>query len=133
MVPRVTPNCSWTAARRTRLGGAISPATRLARTPRSTAAGLLGALAHELDAEPAHAAREQLGHEARRALGLGVEHGVAAADVDDHRMHEADAIAQRDLVALARATAGAEVAAVRQQVRVDAVLGVERRDVVVDA
>src|SRR5262249_37912969 len=69
--------------------------------------------ANELDPKPLHAAREQLRNERRGALRLCIEHGVAAADVDDHGMYEPDAIAQCDLMALARSAARAKVAAVR--------------------
>src|SRR6187397_2523528 len=47
---------------------------------------LVGPLPHELDAEAPDSELEQLGYERCRALGKGIEHGVAAADVDDHRM-----------------------------------------------
>jgi len=74
---------------------------------RDDARDLSRVLAHELDAEPSDAVLRERRHEGRRALGRGVKDGVAAADVGFDRMIEPGAIAQRHLVVLAGAAAGA--------------------------
>src|SRR5262249_19204540 len=75
--------------------------------------GLVEGLADELDAEPADAAGDEDRHEIGGRLELAVEDRVPTADVDDHRMRAAGVVAERQLVALARAAAGAEVATLR--------------------
>jgi len=62
---------------------ADSPRWRAGYTPR-TGGGTPPPSRDQLDPEPVHAARDQVGHEARGALRLRVEHGVAAADIDHH-------------------------------------------------
>ena len=88
-------------------------------------------LPHELDAESAHPGRLQSRGEVRCALRSGVEHGVATLNIDDHGVLASLAIAQRDTVHFAGASATAEVTAVAEGVRVNTVLGVKRRQVVV--
>ena len=83
--------------------------------------------AEGLKAEFLHA-REILGG----ALGLGVEDGVAAADVGDEGVRLADAVAEVELMAIAGAAAGAVVFSVRERVGEDAVLHVEHGHVLVD-
>ena len=77
-------------------------------------------------------AAAQLREELHRALRTRVEHGVAAADVGLDGMVHAGAIAQRDLVAIARATARAVVASLGEQRRDHAVLHVKQRHRVVE-
>ena len=93
--------------------------------------GFVTAFTHELHAEPPHPTFQQPRHQRCCALGLCVEDRVATADVDDDRVIQPLAIAQGDLLLLARSAAGLEVSPVGEQVCVDAVLGVEGRDVVV--
>jgi hypothetical protein len=65
-------------------------------------------------------------------LGLGVEDGVAAADVGDEGVGLADAVAEVELVVVAGAAAGAVVFSVGECVGEDAVLHVEHGHVLVD-
>jgi hypothetical protein len=73
-------------------------------------------LVHQLDAEASDAGPLlQRRYQVRGALGGGVKHGVAAADVGLDGVNQARAIAHADMVALAGAPARAVIAAVRQQ------------------
>jgi hypothetical protein len=80
------------------------------------ARGLGAGLADQLDPEAADAAGHQARDEGRGALGLGVEDGVAAADVDEDGVDETDAIAEGDAVLLAGAATAPVVAAGGQKV-----------------
>lgn len=91
---------------------------------------LLSVLAHELDANAANAHSQQTRQRIGSLLRFVMEHRVAAPHVDDHRMLLLQMVLHRDLVALARPAARMEVAPIAEQVRVEAVLGVERRDAV---
>ena len=64
-------------------------------------------------------------------LGLGAEHGVAAAHVGQHGMRAAGLVAQGHAVVLARAAAIAIACAGRKEAAEDAVLGVEYGEVLI--
>ena len=65
-------------------------------------------------------------------MGLGVEDGVAAADVGDERVRLADAVAEVELMVVAGAAARAVIFSVREGVGEDAVLHVEHGHVLVN-
>jgi hypothetical protein len=70
----------------------------------------LGAVfAEEFEAEVFQAEVAHLGEVGGGGLGLGVEDGVAAADIGDEGVGLADAVAEIDLVAVAGAAAVAVV------------------------
>src|SRR5207245_9644460 len=76
-----------------------------------------GRLPDQLHAEAAHAQPEQRPKAGGGALRPGVEDGVAAADVDDDGMGDAEAVAELEEVLLAGPAAVAEIAGVRAGVR----------------
>src|SRR6188508_864143 len=96
------------------------------------AGGDRAALAYQLDAEAADAMGDEAGNQRGGALGLGVEDGVSTSHVDQYGMDQADAIAKGDAVLFARAATAAVVAAGRQKMGVDAVLGVKGGNVMVN-
>jgi hypothetical protein len=87
--------------------------------------GVLWRFTEQLDAEVGQAEllhpRDELGGR----LGGGVVDGVAAADVGDERVARPGAVAQIDVVRVARPAAGAVVGAGAQRVAEDAVLLME--------
>ena len=100
----------------------------LAERPRH----LLRGFVEEFHAEMPHAQLHHPRDILRAGLGQRVEDRVAAADVRLHRMLRAHAIAQFQVVPVARAAAVPEIRAVRQKRAEHAMLHVKHRHVLVD-
>jgi O-acetylhomoserine/O-acetylserine sulfhydrylase-like pyridoxal-dependent enzyme len=121
-----------TAARsRASSAAASSVAVERARQAAQHLGHLGGVRVHELDARVAQAGGAPARPVPRRALRLGAEDRVAAADVGQHRVQPALVVAQRQAVPLAGVAAVGVVVAVREEAAEHAVLGVEDRQVVV--
>ena len=86
---------------------------------------------HKLEAEVANSSREP-GRQVRTGLlRFGSENRIAAADVSHHGMRSSSGIPQRDLVALAGASAILVASAGGEKPAEDAMFGVEDRQVVI--
>ncbi len=94
--------------------------------------GLTWGFAEELDAEIADAGGEHVGDELGGGLGLGVEEGVAAADVGEEGVAFAGAVEEIHGMFFTGAAAGAEIGAVRESVGEDAVFHMEHWHVLMD-
>ena len=93
--------------------------------------GFLRCFVEELDAEAAESGSQQALEMRHPRLRTGVENGVAATDIGPDGVGFTDAIADGDAVAVARATAGEVVFALRKKGGEDAVLHVKHRDMLV--
>ena len=96
------------------------------------AAGFVGRLVEEFDAEVAQSGGEKLAAESGTGLGHGMEEGVPAADIGAERMLHAHAVAEVDAMGVAGPPAVRVVGPVGQERGENAVLHVKHRHVVVD-